>query len=131
MARYIDSPTFLRVANAEFAFLLEEEFVRSFSLDFRVAYQSAWLGIEILYDERDGRVSTIVDATVGERNPHASLTCLFVTAGLGPAQRVRDIARSHKILPSVLATHSAAIRAVMPILRGPLRDSLLIECHGR
>ena len=67
---------------------------------------------------------------VGERNPRANLICLYVEAGLGPAQEIREVARSAKLLGPVLESQALALRALLPELRGPRAVDLLLGCHG-
>jgi hypothetical protein len=89
------------------------------------------LVVTALYDEGDGWVITLVQAAVGDRMPIASLTCLYVAAGLGPAQHIRDIARTARLLPSVLATHADALTRLLPVLATDRRPALLLECNGQ
>jgi hypothetical protein len=130
MAKYIDATDFLAEAARRFDFLVSEGFVPHSSDGHRLLYSSAAFAVEVLYDDRDGRVITLIDAHVGERNPRANLICLFVEAGLGPAQDIREIARSTKLLSPVLESHAAALRALLPELKGPRASDLLLECHG-
>lgn len=130
MAKYVDSSVFLAAAAVEFDFLLGEGFVAGASEGYRRLYVSAAFSVEVMYDDRDGRVITIVDAHVGQRNPRAGLTCLFVEAGHGPAQRIREIARSPKQISPVLLSQATALRDLLPELTGPPAPALLLKCHG-
>lgn len=130
MGRYVDTPDFVAEAARQFDFLVGEGFVPHSSDGHRLLYSSAAFAVEVLYDARDGRVLTVIDAHVGERNPRANLMCLFVEAGLGPAQEIREIARSPKLLGPVLESHAVALRALLPELNGPRAADLLLECHG-
>jgi hypothetical protein len=85
----------------------------------RVAFSSADFGIEVLYDEREGYVTTLIDAFVGDRNPRASLSCLYVEAGLGHAQDVRETARTKHSLDVALGSQAAALRKLLPALLEP------------
>jgi hypothetical protein len=76
-------------------------------------------------------VVTDVNGFAGGIDAHASLTCLFVVAKLGPAQQIKQIARPRKRLPIVLDSQADAIQALLPVLAGPERERLLLECHGR
>ena len=130
MSKYIEATDFLTEAARRFDFLVGEGFVPHSSDGYRLLYSSAAFAVEVLYDDRDGRVLTVIDAHVGERNPRANLICLFVEAGLGPAQDIREIARSPKALGPVLESHAVALRALLPELNGPRAADLLMECHG-
>lgn len=121
---------FEREAQRHFDFLVEQGFATAQTEGHRRSYTSSRVGVEVLYDARDGRVITVIDAFVGDRNPRASLVCLYVAAGLGPAQDVKEIVRSEKRVGPALESHAAALRAVLPHLDGPSGGSLLIECHG-
>src|SRR4051794_32689149 len=102
MPKYIDPADFMAEAARRFDFLIGQGFVPSAGDQHRLLYTSAALAVEVLYDDRDGRVLTLIDARVGDRNPRANLICVYVEAGLGPAQAIREIARSKKLLGRVL-----------------------------
>jgi hypothetical protein len=131
MPKYVNPTDFLTEAACQFDFLLAEGFVAGSSEGHRLLYSSSRVAIEVLYDGRDGRVITLVDAYEGDRNPRAGLVCLFVEAGLGPAQRIREIARSKKSLRPVLESQAVALRQLLPELRGQHASGLLLRCHGR
>ena len=130
MPRYVDSTVFLIEAARRFDFLVGEGFVPHAPEGHRLLYSSAAFAVEVLYDDRDGRVLTLIDAHVGDRNPRANLICLFVEAGLGPAQKISEIARSPKRLGPVVESHAVALRALLPELSGPRGPDLLLRCHG-
>jgi hypothetical protein len=130
MSKYIRAKDFSAEAVRRFDFLVGEGFVPLSSDGHRLLFSSAAFAVEVLYDDRDGRVLTLIDAHVGERNPRANLICLYVEAGLGPAQAIREIARSTRLLGSVLESHAVALRALLPELNGPRAADLLLECHG-
>ena len=96
-----------------------------------ISFSSGDLGVEVIYDDRDGRVLTIVRAFFAERSPRAGLGCLYVSSGLGPQQNIRDIARSEKQLKASLESQAEAFRKVLPVLSGPDGPDLLLRCHGR
>ena len=131
MPKYIDANDFLAEAAREFDFLITEGFAPRSGDGHRMLYSSGAFAVEVLYDDRDGRVITLVDAYVGERNPRAGLICLYVEAGLGPAQRIREIARSRRTLRPVLQSQAAALRQLLPELTGARASDLLLKCHGR
>jgi hypothetical protein len=132
VAKYVKSETFVREACERFAFLVDAHgFVGPVAEDYRLLYTSAAFSVEVLYDDRDGRVITIVDATVGRRNPRAGLQCLYVEAGLGPAQQVRDIVRTERSLESALSSQASALDRLVPVLGGDKGSTLLLACNGR
>ncbi len=101
-----------------FGFLTAEGFVAGQAEAHRLLYVSAEFAVEVLYDEREGRVLTILDADVRSSNVRAGLDCLFVEAGLGAAQRVRDTARSRKTLRPVLESQADAPARATPFAAG-------------
>lgn len=131
MSRYVKSPDFLNEARSRFDFLRRSNFLGPEEGDYWLAYRSDLLGVEVHYDDRDGRVVTIVRSSVGDRNLRAGLQCLYVSAKIGPAQDIRDIARSAKTLGAVLQSHAAALGKVLPIVGGPEGSTHLLRCHGR
>jgi hypothetical protein len=122
---------FAAEAKKYFAFLADEGFVGPSGDDDLLLYSDGRFGVYVVYDARDGRVTTVIEASVGQRNVHASLSCLYVESGLGPAQRIRDIARSSHSLEKALASQASALRVLLPVLERPHAASVLLECHGR
>lgn len=131
MSKYVKRLDFLNEARSQFEFLRESDFLGPEEGAYYLSYSSGALGVEVHYDDRDGRVLTIVRSSVGDRNPRAGLSCLYVSAKLGPAQDIREIARSAKVLGAVLESHAAALKKVLPILEGADGPDLLLMCHGR
>jgi hypothetical protein len=122
---------FSDAARRYFNFLSDHGFVESRVDGFRLLCASSELAVEVLYDDRDRHVFTVVDAFVGKRNPRAELSCLYVEAGLGPAQRIHSVARSQRLLERALASQAAALRELLPTLTGSGGSELLLRCHGR
>ena len=131
MTKYVKPSEFRAEAANHFRFLWEADFLGPEAGEYSLSYSSGWLGIEVHYDDRDGRVITILRATVGERSPRASLQCLYVRAKLGPAQDIREIARSAKSIGDVLASHAAAVPKRRPVIERDDERELLLACHGR
>ena len=131
MAKYIRADAFEDAARREFAYLVEQGFAAVGTHEYRLKFASGWLAVQVLYDERDGRVFTILTGTVGNRNPTAGLQCLYVEAGLGPQQQIRDIARSMRTLTSALNSQASGLRKLLPVLEGEQGEVLLLRCHGR
>ncbi len=131
MSKYVRSADFLREARLRFDSLRSEGFRASEPADYWLLYEYDDLEIDVLYDDRDGRVSTEVISIVGDRKPHASLSCLYVASGLGPAQDISDIARNANALAAVLDSQRAALQRLLPVLTGPDAADLLLRCHGR
>jgi hypothetical protein len=130
VSRYVPPGEFRQRARRAFAFLVGEGFVATSEDDYRLAFVSSDYLVEIAYDERNGRLITLVEAYVGERTPRASLECLYVAAGLAPAQRVRQIARTLHSLDRAVESQSSALRELLPVLVGPGGQALLLGCHG-
>ncbi len=131
MVKYIKAVDFLDEARERFRFLQDNDFVGPEEGDYWLSYSSGFIGVEVHYDDRDGRVITIIRTTVGERSPRASLQCLYVTAKLGAAQDIREIARSARMIGDVLESQAAALRKLLPIIEGVRGPDLVLECHGR
>lgn len=131
VSRYVDEEQFRTAVRKRFDFLKDGEFLGPEETEDRVSYSTGEMAIELLYDRRDGRVVCIVRARLVDRSPRAGLACLYVAAGLGPAQEVRDIARNEKQLSKALDAHAEVVRKLLPELFGDRRDDLLLECHGR
>ncbi len=128
----MSSNAVLAEAERHFAFLAEEiGFSRQRDNKYRLVYSLWAFSVEVLYDESEGRVVTMIDSTVESRHPRAELSCLYVEAKLGPAQHVRQIGRTSHSLKAALASQAAAMQALLPILDGPAGATLLLRCRGR
>ena len=92
---------------------------------------TGWIAVVVMYDTHDGRVETVVEMEVDGYLRRAGLDCLFVAAGLGPAQRVKGIARTEYALDGVLESQAQALVALMPKLQGDEGPALAIACSGR
>jgi hypothetical protein len=129
------SAAFVAETRRRFAFLTGQGFAEVASADTLVRYgrggQPSALDVAIRYDDWDGRVITHVAMAVEGWTANAELSCLYVAAGLGPAQHIRDIVRSPRLLPVVLDTHAEALRRLLPVLVGERGRALVRECHGR
>ena len=130
MSKYAHENDFSSEVERAFAFL-KPAFVGPEKEHYSLYYSNGLIGIYVGFDDRDGRVITGRRAQVGERNVNASLQCLYVAAGLGPAQDVRDTARSRKQLSGAIDSQATALRTLLPILEGPTGANLLGGCHGR
>lgn len=122
---------FNRGADEAFAFVRDVGFFRPECREDWISFSSGDLGLEVICDDRDGRVNTIVPASLEGRNPRAGLECLYASAGLGPQQDIRDIARSAKQLSGSLESQARALRKTLPRLAGPDGADVLLRCHGR
>ena len=130
--KYIDPVAFQARVSAHFgAVAAEGRLVGPLADGYTVGYSSRKFSIAVAYDESDGRVETYVDAPVGNQHLRASLSCLYVEARLGPAQRIRQIARTRHSLERSLGTQAAGLHELIPLLTGPSRQSLLLSCVGR
>lgn len=79
MSEYVNEDEFNSEAERAFAFL-NPVFVEPEKKDYDLYYSTESIGINVMCDDRDGRVITIVRAQVGERNANAGLQCLYVAA---------------------------------------------------
>jgi hypothetical protein len=132
VARSLSLNDFLDEAERHFAFLVEANGFSSRRVnDIGLVYATPAFSVEVIYDESEGRVVTLINSTVESRHPRAGLSCLYVEAKLGPAQHVREIARTSHSLAAALASQASALQALLPILNGPARATLLLGCHGR
>jgi hypothetical protein len=93
----------------------------------RVVYEGRRYSISLAFNEHDGTLDTTINWT----QLHASLSCLFVEAGLGPAQSVRHAGRTPRSLTLAVESQAAALRRLLPMLDRPDGEQLLARCHGR
>ena len=131
LRKFLKAGQFNEQAEQSFAFVRDLGFFGPERREDWISFSSGDLGVEVIYDDRDGRVLTIVRAFFAERSPRAGLGCLYVSSGLGPQQNIRDIARSEKQLKASLESQAEAFRKVLPVLSGPDGPDLLLRCHGR
>jgi len=61
----------------------------------------------------------------------ASLDCLYVACGLGPAQDVPTGAGASHVIIKRIKQHAIALGAVLPYLDGPHAGDLFRRCQGR
>jgi len=95
-----------------------------------ISFESPDLAIAIGLDRHDG-IRVNFQANSGERKYRASINCLYVASGLGPAQSVKSTARTRHTLQQSLQSNASALRELLPRLRADNRDSLFAACHGR
>lgn len=115
-----------------YGFLLEEaDFVGPEREPGSASYFTTGLSVWIFIDPREGTLGTVVRGMVGERYCRAGLSCLYVQAGLGPAQHLHHTARTGHSLRKALESQSLALRKVLPLMHGEERDRLLTACHAR
>jgi hypothetical protein len=95
------------------------------------SFHSPEMSIVVSYDKLERNVTTYASGMVGEHQLHAELSCLYVQTGLGPAQHVGISAQTRHALRKTLTAQAAAVRKLLPMLRGKSRDDLLSSCHGR
>lgn len=129
--KFFDPPSFHERCTPRFAFLADLGFAGPYVEGYRVLFVSGQHSVEVHFDDADGRVVTIVEGAVGHRNPRAGLICLYVAAGLGPAQHIREIGRTSSTLDSALKSQADALRRLLPVLEGDAGEPLLIHCNGR
>lgn len=95
-------------------------------------FYSPRVSVEILYRGRGDRtVITLANSLVGDQHIRATLSCLFVHAGLGPAQHISDSAVTGHALHKSLSSQAEALRRLLPLLTGESRETLMTSCRGR
>ncbi|MFS8098595.1 hypothetical protein LFM09_15800 [Lentzea alba] len=94
------------------------------------AYHAPNCTVSVLLDERHRQALTYVGGEVDGYTASARLSCLYATAGLGPAQHVVWSAGTTHALVKALDSQVAALRKLLPVLKGEQRTKLLDECHG-
>lgn len=122
---------FVEEAKAAFDFLRDSGFVGPEVHEYGLYFSTGTVGVEVLFDEREGRVVTLVQRALEDWNAKASLQCLYVAAGLGPAQDIRSVARSRKLVAPAVNSHARALRKLLPVVREEDNRQLLRDCHGR
>jgi hypothetical protein len=135
MAKAVSTSVFLAAVEERFAFLSDEGFVGPvarqddrFESFVEVSYAAATLAIRAFYDRHEGRISVRISGTVDGREREAPLDSLYVEAGLGPTQDVKEIARSQHSLERVLESVEAALKRLLPLLQSSRRAELLLVC---
>lgn len=122
---------FLQVTCDAMGFLESEGFLGPEVFTYGLSYSDGTMVVQLMYDWRDGRVLTLVRQATPMGTTASSLQCLYVEGGCGPAQDIREIARSGRALEGVVATHAAALRRALPMVRGTDGHRLMCLCHGR
>lgn len=96
-----------------------------------LAYHSPTLEIDILLDDREQAIVTLVRAMVDDLHLRAELSCLYAEAALGAVQDVKRTARTGHTLERSLNSQSEALQRLLPVLNGPTRNKILKACHAR
>ncbi|MCP2250958.1 hypothetical protein [Lentzea aerocolonigenes] len=96
-----------------------------------LAYHAPNLAITMVLDQRSRYARTLVDGGADGFAARTELTCLYVHAGLGPAQHVVWSAGTMHALMKALDSQVVALRKILPMLRGEGAAKLLRECHGK
>jgi hypothetical protein len=89
------------------------------SSEWRVHYSSPNLHVAVWYFPPDRATITQVWVPPNEPPPSVDLGSVYVAAGLGPAQDVRTSAQTMHAMNKSLKSQADALRAVIPLLRGP------------
>ena len=122
---------FTELAPKAFDFLrLEHGMVGPLEKELGISFQGPDYSIEIGLDPREG-LWVGLSADVDERHLSSSLQCLYVESGLGPAQSIKNTARTTHSLHKAIDTNAQALRRLLPNLKPGNRDLLFIKCHGR
>ncbi|GIF24001.1 hypothetical protein BJ973_004614 [Actinoplanes tereljensis] len=96
-----------------------------------IGYHSAGYSILVIYDNYEKSAITVVTRRVGDATRRAELSCLYASAGLGPAQDVKGSARTSRLVAAAIATQVKALKLVLPLLDGPTGNDLMNACHAR
>lgn len=129
----IRAEEFRERATGRFGFLVSERGFTGPELhDHGVFYYDPVLSVDVILDEREKSVLTLLCRTIGETYVRAELSILYVECGLGPAQHVGVVAGSRHSLEKSLESQAAATGLLLDRLLGaPDRDEMLRRCHGR
>lgn len=123
---------FLAKAEESFEFLTQVEgFLGPEHRSDGLAYHSPSLEIDVLLDQREQAIVTLVKGMVEDLHLRAELSCLYAEASLGPVQDVKRTARTAHTLQRSLSSQSEALRRLLPVLGGPTRNQILRACHAR
>lgn len=115
-----------------FRFLVDQEgFLGPEEYEGAVAYHAPNLTIKVVLNRRDRYALTLINGELaGGFAARTTLSCLYVRAGLGPAQHVVLSAGTLHALLKALDSQAAAMRKILPILKSEAVAKLLRECHG-
>jgi hypothetical protein len=115
-----------------FHFLVEQEgFLGPEEGEGEITYHAPSLAIRVALDQRDRNVLTLINGEIDGFTARTELSCLYRRAGLGPAQDVVWSAGTLHALVKALDSQVAAVRKILPVLRGEEAPKLLRECHGK
>jgi hypothetical protein len=133
MSTVAESQVFRDSVLEHFEFLVTElGFVGPELHRFGASYYSPDLSVEIVpYDAAGQYVETFASAMVGERRLRAELSCLYIRAGLSAAKPGPRPNGKPYAVSKAFARQAEALRELLPLLRGPTRNSLLSRCNGR
>jgi hypothetical protein len=127
VASSVDPAVFGQEVERQFGFLADDRFAGPFVGDGVVEFVSDEMVIGVYLEPRYGEVVTVVSA----RGFRAGLSCLYVAAGLGPAQAIGNTARTRHSLTKTVASNALALQVLLPRLETAEGQRLLAECHGR
>jgi hypothetical protein len=133
MSTIAESQVFRDAVLEHFDFLVTDlDFVGPELHRFGAFYYSPEISIEIVpYDAAGNYVETFATGLVGERQLRAELSCMYIRAGLSAARPGPRPNGKPYAVPKAFARQAAALRELLPLLRGPDRDRILSQCHGR
>jgi len=123
---------FCESASNAFGFLNEQYGMIGPSIENEVSisFQSPNCSVEIGLAPRDG-LCVVISADDRDRHPRASLTCLYVEGGLGPAQDIKCAARTPHTLGKSVDSNAVALKKFMSRFEQEQIEALLLQCHGR
>ena len=123
---------FLAQAETNFKYLTEVEgFLGPERRPDGLAYHSPWLEVDVLLNQREQAIVTLVRALVDDLHLRAELSCLYAEASLGAVQDVKRPARTNHTLQRSMASQAKALQRLLPVLAGPTKNQLLKACHAR
>src|SRR5690349_10831686 len=105
MGKGVDLARFREEVEARFGFLSEHGFAGPVAEGGTVEYVCERLSVRVTYGGHQHELLT----TVSAMGLHAGLSCLYVEAGLGPAQAIGGIARSVHSLEKTVVSQAAAL----------------------
>lgn len=122
-----------RESREHFAFLVGEGgFTGPQEIENGLAYDRSGICIKVRYfgPREPEVVTTVVVPTAGYGAQWASLDCLYVAFGGGPAQHVPGSAANLKTVTKRVHQQATALRKILPDVLGPNLADAVLRCRG-